>query len=154
MQVLFVCTGNSCRSVMAEWYFNKRAGERDVPHRAFSRGIAPARGMPPTDETYRVMSEYGLDVSSHRAQALTRHDSETADLIFVMEKVHKECIGSMYPDAIRKTYFLKEFRRLDDFHVSENPDIPDPIGRGIDTYRRTCAVIRESVERIFEALEG
>jgi len=123
--ILFVCTGNSCRSVMAEGLFKKaveaRAGEFEVG----SAGIAAYDGYPSTLETIRVLHEKGVDMSRHQSRRLTRELVEAADEIYVMERMHREMILSFWPDAEEKVHLLTEFSPAKS--ATREEDIPDPI---------------------------
>ena len=149
--VLFVCTGNSCRSVMAEGLFKKIAKERGRELSVSSAGISASEGFPPTEETIRVMEEEGIDVSSHRSRRLTVPMIQAADKIFVMERLHKDWILRLAPEAKDKVKLLAEFS---DGHSSGamEIDVPDPIRMSDTFYRNTLSLIRTCVQNIAEEL--
>jgi protein-tyrosine-phosphatase len=137
--------------VMARGYFEKRLrelGKQGIE--VSSAGIAPLTGMEATQEAKHVVREEGADISGHRARMITERDIQNSDLIFVMENRHKQFILEKYPEATKKTYLLKDFKRFGDFATSKSPDIPDPIGKDINFYRKTFSVIKESIERILK----
>jgi len=153
MRILFVCTGNSCRSVMAERYLQKRlkeSGRKDVE--VLSAGTSPFAGMRATEGALKVLAEEGADASDYYAKRLTRPDVTQADLIFIMERRHKRHVEQIDASASGKTYFLKDFKKLGDFRISGEPDIADPVGRDIEFYRKVFSVIKSSVENVLREI--
>jgi protein-tyrosine phosphatase len=138
---------------MAKGYLEKRLkelGRKDIE--VSSAGLIPLVGMEATEEAKQVAKEDGIDLSNHRTRMLTETDIRKADLIFVMERRHEEYIISKYPYVAKKVYILKDFKKIGNFDTSENPDIEDPIAKDIDFYRKTFAVIKESIDRALEQI--
>lgn len=153
MKILFVCTGNSCRSAMAEAYIRKRI--RDTGKEGVlvsSAGITPFPGMKAADKAAEVMKKEGADLSGHRTRRITDIEIHEADIIFVMDGLQRDFILKRDTSAAKKLYFLKDFRKIGDFTVSGDPNIPDPIGMDTDFYKKTFAIIKESVERILNEI--
>jgi len=138
---------------MAEGYLEKRLKELGKTGIALSSaGIAPFPGMPATKEAKQLVREEGGDISEHRARNITGTDVRASDLIFVMEYRHKQYIVDKYPEAAGKTYFIKDFKKLGSFETSDNPNIPDPIGRDINVYKEVFSIIKDSIERILKEI--
>lgn len=150
-KILLVCTGNSCRSVMAEGFL-KKALEGRADYQITSAGISAVNGMRPTAETIRVMAEEGIDVSGHRSAFLTEEMLRDADLILVMERMHRENILRRMPVFSGKAHLLAEYGRVGNEDTLVDPDIPDPIGGSQDYYREVFAIIRESLLRVIRRI--
>jgi len=143
--ILFVCTGNSCRSVMAKGLLEKKM--RDKGRNDFevlSAGIMNTGGLGATEETKELLKNEGIDVSAHRSQALTKDLVGRSDLVLVMEKIHEQRIKELYPQAKNRIFLLKEFACMN----TADFDIQDPIGRSRDFYANTFSIIKEAVERV------
>jgi protein-tyrosine-phosphatase len=145
--VLFVCTGNSCRSIMAEGLFRKELeslGKSGITVR--SAGIRAIDGFEPTAETVTVMKEEGVDVSDFRSKSVTEEIVNGSDLILVMEKGHKEDLAKRFPASASKTFLIKEYGLCPARPGAGG--IPDPIGMSEDFYRDCMADIKKETERI------
>ncbi len=150
--ILFVCTGNSCRSVIAEELFKKmlagalqRYPEKNALLSAIevlSAGVAPLPGMNPPHGTLEVMQEEGIDVSGYRAVSLSDDLIKASSLIVVMERRHKEEMLDLAPKSGYKIVLLKKFAGKDS---GVDSDIHDPIGNSIDVYKKCAGEIKESL---------
>lgn len=152
--ILFVCTGNSCRSVMAEGLLRKYlvdAGRDDID--VSSAGTRAPEGFHPTDETIEVMAIEGIDVSGAFSRTLTDKMIEESDLILVMEHNHRHEVLRRVPAAKDKTYLLREYKnpkRSDDGLYE--PVIPDPIGSSIEGYETCLGIIKKEILRILKII--
>lgn len=151
--VLFVCTGNSCRSVMAEGLLKKRLkelGKNDIAVR--SAGIRAADSLSPTKETIEVMKAEGVDMGGFKSAGITDAMIDEADLILVMSELHKHEVLRRVPAAASKTFLLKEYGRTDKDEKITNPEVPDPIGMALPGYKACLAIIKEEIERVAKIL--
>ncbi|MDD6214373.1 MAG: low molecular weight protein arginine phosphatase [Firmicutes bacterium] len=135
MNILFVCTGNTCRSPMAAALFNKIAVKRNLDVRIESAGIFANEGEPASTEAVVAMKKYGIDLLGHHSQSINTELLEKCDLILTMTTAHKMLIE---PSAQGKTFTLNEYAGMDE-------DIQDPYGGDVEEYER-CA------EQIYSAL--
>jgi len=138
--ILIVCTGNTCRSPMAEGALRhllekERPGKSDVS----SAGMAAAEGYPATKYAVEAVRMWDVDISGHQSRFLTEELVENSDLILCMAPEHHHAVLNLKSDAAEKTYLLKSFP--DNSPVGE--DVEDPIGQPLDTYNETFLEIGE-----------
>jgi len=147
--VLFVCTGNSCRSVMAKGFLEKRLkekGRQDL--KVLSAGIMMSEGLQATNETRELLAREGIDVSGHHSQRVTKDMIKKSDIILVMEKLHEKRILELAPEAKLRLFLLKEFAKIND----NNLDIADPIVKPMEFYEQTFRIIKEAIDKVVEII--
>ena len=146
--VLFVCTGNVCRSPMAEGLFRKMiAGRPDL--KVSSAGVRTYPGQSPSPHAVEVLAHVGIDISATRSKPLTERLVQEATWIIAMTRSHLDSIFYQYPEAAEKTYLLREFEP-----GAASFDIADPIGLGIEAYEEARDTIKNSLPALLEFIMG
>jgi protein-tyrosine phosphatase len=149
--IVFICTGNTCRSPLAEAMFRKMLAERLncaeeelIARGVFvtSAGISAGYGMPAAAESLALAEEFGLKLSQHRSRPLTDDLLGRADYVFAMTAAHRDSILSVRPDLAGRVHLLSR----------EGLDIADPIGGGPAEYEQCRAEIERELLVILDTL--
>lgn len=139
--ILFVCTGNTCRSPMAEALFMHRKG--DLEWEAQSAGVFASPGSPASANAVEAVRELDIDLTAHRSQPLTPELVEKADLIITMTDSHRDHILSYFPEVGDRVCLINSFG------TSKVPaDVSDPFGGSLNTYKQT----RDEIDRALSDL--
>ncbi len=149
MKIVFVCTGNTCRSPMAAAIFANALAKKigcaidqlpDLGYIVSSAGVMAAIDQPASQNSLDVCGDMGLDISGHKSRGLGEREILESDIIYVMSNSHRERILSFYPEVASKCRLLLK-----------NGDIPDPFGGDVDIYRECASKIEEAInERLGE----
>ncbi|MCL6449257.1 MAG: low molecular weight protein arginine phosphatase [Armatimonadetes bacterium] len=136
-KILFVCTGNTCRSSMAEAIARKMLRDRNKQDQVqvSSAGTAALPDAGATEQAIAVMEEMGINLREHKATLLTPELVKEADLVLTMTGAHKEQVKRLISGAKEKVFTLAEF-------AGAGTDILDPIGGPVDVYRQCAADLR------------
>ena len=148
MNLLFVCSGNTCRSALAEALARKIAARRGITDlNVSSAGTNAWDNAPATDEALLVGMERDIDVTGHRARKLTPAIVSEADLIFVMTPGHLDPVKQM--GGRGKAHVIDEYAS-----GTANQGITDPYGGDLETYRHTADLLEWELEKLFDRLSG
>jgi protein-tyrosine-phosphatase len=140
--ILFICTGNLCRSPMATGLLRKRLTEKglDTRHEVGSAGIWAVDGHPASDNAITVMAERSIDITDHIAHTITADDVAEADLILAMSREHEHMIRNTWPQYEWKLHLLSEM-------VGKRKDVRDPYGGPIEEYRACANILSDYIDR-------
>ena len=149
MKIMFICTGNICRSAMAHRMLEKRLKEQNKKDvEVYSCGIWAYDGNIPTDEGITTMKDYGIDLSTHRATYIKNSNIKKMDVILCATVNHKRNVVSMYPELKDKVFTMKEYAGYPDYDL----DIQDPWGYGLDVYKNCAKEIEICIEKIMQKI--
>ena len=156
MNVLFVCTGNTCRSSMAEGILKFLLKENNIENiNVSSAGLSAFEGQRANEKAIDVLKNKGIDIKNHRSRQLTEEIIKTSDLILTMTDSHKKLITNILPEYLHKIYTLKEYalKVNNESRDNANLDIDDPYGMDMKTYEETSNEITEQLVKIIKAID-
>ncbi len=142
MNILFVCTGNTCRSAMASAIMNKIAAENDLDVRIESAGIFAEEGQRASDNAVKALEKYNIDLSQHRTKPVSEDIIKQSDIILTMTAAHKQILELTSGGNV---YTLLEFS-------GSSGDISDPYGGDLDEYDECACEIYDALVDVAEKI--
>lgn len=142
MNILFVCTGNTCRSAMAATIMDKIAVENDLDVFIESAGIFAEEGMGASENAIKALAKYGIDLTNHRTQPVTEDLIKQCDVILTMTQAHKQVLEPM---AKGKVYTLLEY-------AGSQGDVQDPYGGDLEEYEECAQEIYDALVDVAEKI--
>jgi protein-tyrosine-phosphatase len=149
MQILFVCTGNTCRSPMAAALGRHYAAQHGLEWAIDSAGLYALPGSPMTPDALDALIRRHVIAHKHESKPLTEEMVNHADFIFTMTASHKTDLLGQYPRAKGKTYTLGEYVSGGQWHS----DVADPFGGSTEIYEACARELEETVARLIEKLK-
>ena len=141
MKVLFICTGNTCRSPMAEGFFNSYSNNST----SYSAGISVMTGSQVSNHSVDSLKEYNIDISKHIPVQINSIMLNDCDLVLTMTASHQKYLHAFYPEYADKIFSISEYTGC--------KDISDPYGGDINTYKRCAAEIKNAVAMLIERIK-
>ena len=150
MKIMFICTGNICRSAMAEGMMKKLAKDNNLDLDICSCGIYAEDGDYATYNAIEAAKYYDVNIESHRATNIRRSRIKEMDIILCATESHKQSVLHMYPELKEKVFTMKEYAKLD--NNGQDMDIKDPWGYDMNVYQNCAKEIEECNEKIIYLL--
>ena len=143
--ILFVCTGNLCRSPIAEHLFRSMAAGAHLDEvQTSSAGTSPAIWLDLPTEVVAVLNQEGVQIKNHIPRTLDEGIEDGPDLVLTMEERHKKYFEDNHPDYKGRVHILRTYVGMD----GDNQNISDPMGQSMDVYKKTCDEIKLCLEKL------
>lgn len=137
-KIIFVCTGNTCRSPMAEG-LGKQCLDKGI--HIISRGLSVHEGQGPNPSSVAAMLSEGIDIRAHRAKSFSPEDVTEDTLILGMTQNHVAYISALYPDFSKQTFTLLAYCGM-------KGDVADPYGQNQEVYNQCAKLLKEAIMKI------
>ncbi|HHU62010.1 MAG TPA: low molecular weight protein arginine phosphatase [Natronincola sp.] len=154
--VLFVCTGNTCRSVMAEYLLKHHAEKKGISLRVSSAGVGAFSGDSANKHAVDVLAELGIDAGEHRSSLVNPYLLEEFDLVLAMTESHKYQLLQAAPHLKERVHLLKAMAKtienvqeLDE-EIEKSYNVSDPFGQSIEIYRQSRDEINSAVKKVLQ----
>lgn len=147
LRILLICTGNTCRSPMAEAMLRQKirnAGQEEKI-KVLSAGLSGYGEVPASEAARAVMRGCGLDIDSHRSRQIAQEFVTAADLILTMTQRHKTELVTIFPEAADKTWTLAQY-------AGTEGDVADPFGGTVATYRACAGQLEDLLRKVWEKI--
>lgn len=144
MRIMFVCTGNTCRSAMADGYLSfliGKANRKDLF--SCSCGLAAQNGLSASSNSIKIAEKYSFSLAQHKAAAFTEELGEKADKIFCMTTSHKHLLLALAPALAGKTMLLSEYGN------GSGKDVGDPFGGTPEVYEKCFLEMKKYIDDLF-----
>ena len=151
-KILFICSGNTCRSVMAQALFQKLKDEidSDLPFQAYSAGTRTLNGTSSPREAVFAMAKRGLDISKHQARQVAAKIMKDSLLVLTMTNQQKIFLNTHFPEASRKIFLFRPY--CYQANLIGDEEIEDPYGKGLSFYESLSYQLEQDITRLIHYL--
>ena len=152
MKIMFICTGNICRSAMAEGMMKKLIKDNNINDiEVYSCGIYAETGDYATYNAVEAMKYYDVNIENHRATNIRDSKINEMDIILCATMSHKQSVVYLYPNLKEKVYTMKEYAKID--NNKQDMDIKDPWGYDINVYENCAREISNCLDMIIQNIK-
>ncbi len=152
-KILFICTANRSRSIFAAALVESLQSSYQLSLNVFAAGTDAQPDLPPTENTHKILKNRGISTEGLRSKVCTEEMIKKADVIFVMEKYHRDHILAKYPEFQKKVFYLADFCTETEPWIKEM-GIPDPVGMNFIFYENVFHLIENSCKNILHQIKA